>query len=396
MGKISTLIDSVALGCIGISLLFGQIIRISPYPGITIALYDLVIGLWIIALALIEKNKPRGTLIPSAIFFIGAFVLSLVTSLGRFSLPEYIVGMLYLCRVGLYLLLYAFLGARQVRWFIRTLFIAGLAVCVLGLIQYMFYWDLRNISYLGWDPHYKRLFSTLLDPNIAGLIIVFTLSHAVIRFFSSKKSIDALFVLIAGISLLLTYSRSSLLAVFVACVTVLFVQKRYKMITLSILGFCLAGALLVSPNQSYSILRKETALARFGSWQDGLEIWKQSPIFGVGFNMLRSIREPDFLKSSAGTVSHATTGIDNWLLFLGATAGIPGVAAGVYFFWKIATIALTGKKDYGALFALCAVLVHGLFINTIFYPWTFLWLLALVKETEYEQRLIYDTKPSAQ
>lgn len=111
--------------------------------------------------------------------------------------------------------------------------------------------------------------------------------------------------------------------------------------------------------------------------------------------MLRSIREPGFIRTDPATVSHASGGIDNWVLLLGATAGIPGVFAGFYFFWKIARIALTEKKHPLVLFSLCAVLVHGMFVNTIFYPWTFLWLLVLVKQAEYKQRLICDTKPSA-
>lgn len=394
MGKISTVIDALAIGCLGISFLLGHIIRITPFPGITVAPHDIVLAVWVIALVLIGKNKPTGSLIPSAVLLTGALLLSLIASLGRFSFPEYIVGMMYLLRIGLYFFVYAFCKNGQIQWLTRMLFITGLAVCVLGLIQYIFYWDLRNLSYLGWDPHYRRLFSTILDPNIAGLVIVFTLSQSVMRFIGSRKLPDALWVTLCSIALLLTYSRSSLLAAFVACVIVLIVQKKYRVLVAAIAGFCTIAAFLVSPNQSYSILRVDTALARLGNWREGWGIWSRSPVFGVGFNMLRSIREPGFIQTDPAAVSHAGGGIDNWVLLLGATAGIPGVFAGFYFFWKIVRIAIAEKKHLFVLFSLCAVLIHGMFVNTIFYPWTFLWLLVLVKQAEYKQRLICDTKPS--
>ena len=155
------------------------------------------------------------------------------------------------------------------------------------------------------------------------------------------------------------------------------------MILLSIVGFCLAVALLVSPNQSYSILRTDTAVARLGNWAEGWGIWSRSPVFGVGFNMLRSIRIPGYIHSDPATVSHATGGIDNWFMFLGATAGIPGIIAGVYFFWKMAILVLTGKH-FGAL-ASYRFVTGCLLIR--FFPVDFLWLLALMNRRNMNNAL---------
>ena len=49
------------------------------------------------------------------------------------------------------------------------------------------YPDLRNLWYLGWDPHYYRVFATLLDPNYVGILLVLTIFVWIYIWVNNKK-----------------------------------------------------------------------------------------------------------------------------------------------------------------------------------------------------------------
>ncbi len=113
---------------------------------------------------------------------------------------------------------------------LKGLYAVGVGLGLIGLIQFFMYPDLRNLMYLGWDPHYYRLFSTLLDPNYMGLLLVFTLLMG-FGIFTKKHSVWIIAgQLVTFVALLLTYSRSSFLALGAAIVVWTLIRKNWKLI----------------------------------------------------------------------------------------------------------------------------------------------------------------------
>ena len=98
----------------------------------------------------------------------------------------------------------------------KKLMVSGAIFIVFGYIQYLFYSNLRNLYYLGWDDHLYRLFSTFLDPNFAGIFLVLILLLTVQYFFLERKTkikiVIAMFSVLALIALYLTYSRSAFIS----------------------------------------------------------------------------------------------------------------------------------------------------------------------------------------
>ena len=279
--------------------------------------------------------------------FIAIAALSLIFSFR--PLNQIIVGSLYLWRWLAYALIY--FVARQAKLPLRRyLIITGLIVAITGLIQYFLFPDTRFLYNLGWDEHYYRLIGTFFDPNFTGIFLVLTL----ILLWPSPVSI------VPFVALLLTYSRSSYLAFLVIIV---FHLRRRKLLLLVACSLWLV-ALLSLPRPGGEGVKLERLFSitnRLDSMQQGLRLFTQHPVFGVGFNLLRYQQN--------NLVSHSGAGIDNSFIFLLATTGLPGLLA---YLW------LLKRQLKSNAYFLVPILVHSLFNNTLFYAPVMLWLWLLL------------------
>ena len=120
-------------------------------------------------------------------------------------------------------------------------------------------------------------------------------------------------------ALLLTYSRSSYLALFAAIVAIAIFKKQFKLI-LVIVVFLLSLFLLPRPGgEGVKLERLVSAKQRLSNYQLGLEFWRQNPVFGLGFNTLKYYRD--------NPASHSASGLDSSLIFVLATTGMVGMLA---------------------------------------------------------------------
>ncbi len=345
------------------SLLLGQLGAIRASPGIVLYLHDVALAALLIEgfvrYAMRGKFVRPRLLLPIALFAL-AGVLSLVTNSGQFSAAALWSGALYLGRWLLYAALYVLVVQKFLsgRFWLRGLFAAGVGVAVLGLLQFWLYPDLRNLSYLGWDPHYYRLFSTFLDPNFAGIFLVLTL---LLGFSFLKKPWGIAGELIAFVALLLTYSRGSWLA-FIAGITAYAVLRRKKILMAGIAVFiAIVVVLPKTAGSTLDILRTDSALARVANWHEGLALWQEKPLFGYGFNTVRSV---------------IGFGLDSSMIFVAATTGVIGLAAFGFLLWSLAR---SGGEM--AVF-ITAILVDSFFVNSAFYPWIMIWVWIVAGATE--------------
>ena len=120
--------------------------------------------------------------------------------------------------------------------------------------------------------------------------------------------------------------------------------------------------------------RAETALARIGNWQRGIELFSERPILGWGFNTLRWVQAQKDWTEEGETKSRAASGLDNSFLFLASTTGIFGFGA---YIWLLISMISMGKKTslgFVLIASITGVSAHSLFTNSLFYPWVMIWL----------------------
>lgn len=385
-----------------LALSLGDLGRIQFENGIAITIYDLSVGAFVSAWALFGRKKDSLVFLKPILLFAAIALISLLLNSHRLSLTEFFVSFLYLVRWIFYAAIaWAVLGFdsnfKQKVPFL-TVFVAFIFVVIPGFFQYFFYPDLRNLRYLGWDEHLYRLFSTFLDPNFAAC--AFSLIFVLILTMLLKRKINSrfmfFFLLLSAfftfIAILLTYSRSGYLMFFVSVIFLLFLlgKKRYSLILLTLFAL---GIFLIPKNlegEGVKLLRTASFLNRLESAENAITIFKDSPVFGIGFNAFRYAQKRyDFIKGESWQVTHSGAGTDNSFLFVLATTGIIGFLSYLYLLASIIKRAyqnyrLKKSNDLSRLISVLVIvsyaglIINSFFVNSLFFPFMMAWIWILV------------------
>ena len=354
---------------------FGQILRtsISLY-GRNIRLHPVdFVALIIFLLWIFEKSRR-----PKIYTWIKALVVtsvfSLLFSLSLFQLEEIYVGAMYLVRV------FAYISVFLISWDVvrekaqlksnlfMSLIAVSLATAIFGWIQYFLYPDLRSLAAYGWDDHYFRLIGTFLDPGFTSIILVFGLIATLAKYHRVKSKrlvfLSAFFL----ITIAFTYSRAAYLATLGGLLTLLYLKGKIRVFLVSVVVFILSILILPKPGgEGVNLGRTTSIFARVANYSETLQIFKKSPVFGVGFNNLCIYRERYL--GYLSTDAHSCGGADSSLLFILAVTGILGlfVFAGL----AIYLVKNVSSNTFGLtlLASMSAVFIHSFFHNSLFYPW---------------------------
>ena len=370
---------------------FGEIIKV-PFAGLSVKLIDIGIILlaayWVLFIVKNFKKIKinRGLGIPILIFSTIA-LFSLLLNSRLLTGKEFFVSFLYLIRWIAYasiIFIIPMFDNSFKKIIIKLLIFIGVIIVVLGYIQYFFYPNLRNLYYLGWDEHLYRLFSTFLDPNFAGAFFVLYFLFALNILIDSLKKQTKFFSLFIGlmsflalIAIFLTYSRSALLMLITGSFIFLFLNARRSFAILMAIIFLLATLFLPKAykTEGTNFFRIVSSEARFSSAKQAITIFRQNPIFGVGFNTYRYAKSRYGFHPSMLEESHADAGTDNSFLFLLATTGIVGFGAYLFMWFKILKINIKSKL---LIASIAALFVDSLFINSLFYSFLMFWIWTLV------------------
>lgn len=226
----------------------------------------------------------------------------------------------------------------------KITYTSGATFVILALIQYLLLPDLRIYKNLGFDDHYYRLAGTLLDPNFTGAILTTLLVFLLL----AKKYLASFLVLL---SLALTFSRASYLS-FIGALSFFVLQKKY--IKLSLVLPLLGIVIYFAPKpfgEGVNLFRTYSITSRLVSLNDGLKLFLDSPVFGVGFGHL--------INPLGQKIS-----VDNSYVYILASTGLLGL---VSFILVIFAILKTTIKNTHLL--LLPILIHSLFNNSFFYIW---------------------------
>jgi O-antigen ligase len=263
---------------------------------------------------------------------------------------------------------------------------------IFGIVQFNTYPNLSNLIYLGWDPHNNRLFSTLLDPNFSGLLLIFgillgiQLAYAKEYVFYKWFHLSAIILLF--ISMLLTFSRSTYVSALLSFLLFFILLKKYVYVII----FCIvlfasitASQFLITKNESTNILRTSTIHLRIQSMKINSKLISINPLTGIGFNRIAEFKIQNTSLNPKIQTNNSIRGTDNSFLFVFITAGICGLLSLFYFIYCILKYENRHKKgQYDYLFfpfiiaTILAVVSQSFFINSFFYPWVLMWLWFLL------------------
>jgi O-antigen ligase len=378
MGKIIKL----NLYCIILSVIFGNLASLTTtITGLNINLIDILIGILDILLLTNYRKIQKDLIINEKTKFFLLFIViaafSLILSPLNLQLTERLVASLYLVRIAGYFGIY--IAARfliedknrekeKIISLLRKIFIS---TAFIGWFQYYLYPDLTYLSYLGWDPHFKRIFSVFFDPNFLGIILIFglILTISINKINRFKKALTLFFIL--G-TILFTYSRSSFLALTGTVFFLFFHNRKLKYLPFMFMIFILTLFLLPRPGGVGVQLERIFSIeSRLNNWQEGAKIIKKYPILGVGFNTLRYEKMNLNPENEKIAVSHSGAGFENSYIFIAVTTGILGFAV-----YSVFLINLLISNELIIQMTVIALVIHAMFLNTVFYPWIMLlfWL----------------------
>lgn len=226
---------------------------------------------------------------------------------------------------------------------------------VIGWIQYIFWPDLTSLKYLGWDDHLLRMVGSFLDPTYLALIIVLGIIVAL----ELKKEKIFYFLLI---SLAFTYSRASYLVLGLLLIT----KRKFLALTIFTIVVLLIPKMI---GEGTNLARTTSGVNKLVNYKETIEIYKKSPIYGIGFNNFCAAR--NYYLGDYKVNSHSCSGSDSSMLFILATTGIIGL------FLFINTLVQIPKSKI-LVTSFLAVLIHSLFANSMFYPHIMFWIFILV------------------
>lgn len=376
-------------------IVLGQFGRIPFFESGMSAVYLSDIALIILVLVycldvIINKKQIRLSFIGMLILlFVCATLVSLIASVRWVTQYQLSVGFLYWIRIVVYLMLVpitltAFKHRKKL--LASHLLIAGSLFAIIGLLQILIFPDFSSFVAHGWDPHYYRVLSTFYDPNYAGIFLTL-LSLFCINLIQNKprRSNSILLVLLALMisGVILTFSRSSYLAL-ISGLTLYSIFKDPRIIlAMAIIGFtAFAFIPKVQTRVIGAITLDETAILRIENYAKTIEIIKENPIVGVGFNTFRYAQiDSGYFRDERGVMQSsglAGAGADNSLLFIWATGGIISLIS-ILLIIAAVLIKTTKSKNFPLVLGLIgAIMVHCQFVNSLFYTWVLAILLIVV------------------
>lgn len=384
-------------------LLFGALLSIilgefGHYPfgssSVSISLLDILVSLadlfflvWVVVNH-INIRVPKGFVFISLFWLVG--FISLIFSVRLFPLSDVLKGSLYLIRYIIYSFVFLITFNLQYRYLNREKFVnwlinIGIVISLLGLVQLLilpsFDTPLFPLIDYGFDPHQVRLTSTFLDPNFVGIFLALIFGLTLYQLTSSKNKMLWMFYLVLCLTaIVLTYSRSAYLTL-VTFLSVFLISNwrsfRYKIKVLILVNIVLAPVVifLLFP-RFYSrivsgLMIDKSSAQRLISWQAGVQIFQQRPIFGVGFDNIRFAKEKlNLIQIDSQNGGHSGAGIDSSFISVLASTGIAGALLYLFFWWSILRNLWFKKALFSKIIfsLLIGLLLGSQFINSLFFP----------------------------
>lgn len=344
---------------------FGLIVYLPLGNQGKIPLLDIITFLFILSTLFVMKPVKKIFLKKQLLIFLFVSLFTITINM-IIRKQDNVTDLFYFIRISIYSLFYTKVfsifnknNVFKINW---VLLGSGCIFSGFGILQYILYPDLRNLMYLGWDPHYFRLFSTVFDPNFAGIIIVLTFFQLIFIISSDKKYIYRfiypIVLIVLLVAIYLTRSRSAYLSFISGMLVLIFFKKYINKMLIGVITIIIIFSSLI-PKPAFNVLdtlRVPSSISRVNNWLIALKIGFSNILTGVGYLQAR------FSDSS--------------LLYIFCATGFFSLIAFLNILLKIFQFSL--KKDKQLFVVTVVVIVSSFFNNTLFYPFVAVWFFAFL------------------
>lgn len=358
---------------------FGLLLRIPIFQNVYVVPQDIVVSAIAVLTVIFYMKEKEGFTENRFLFFQVLFILvgvvSLIINFFIFKDINFLVSFLYALRYSVYLTL---VGGKK---FIpkdemlgKLLNLSFITFLIAGYVQFLYFNDLRSLSSYGWDIHLYRLFSTLFDPNYAGVLYVIILLYFLSRVFEKKyrysyKELAASFF--TGIAIFVTYSRTAIVGITAGLLAVGILKRNVVAIVCTIVVIAVSFTLVSNPKiEGLNPFRSVSSNERIKSVKEAFYIIQKNPIIGSGFNAYRYAQVRYGTRNAHGAfASNADAGTDNSFLFVLATTGVVGfVLYLLSYFYLIKDLALNIRKvGIFPIGIVVSVFSASIFLNVLFF-----------------------------
>ncbi len=223
-------------------------------------------------------------------------------------------------------------GARIILW---TLLVSGALSCAIALAMVA----LRRPAAVFADNHGRAVGTFLNSNELAFYLVVLVAAALGIALATVRPTMRAAAIVVSFLgtfTLLMTFSRSGMVALAVAVMFLLFGFRPNGLVpAVAVLG--LIGAIVLLSTDASHHNPAET-LSRLTSWQAGMRTIERFPLLGVGplgyYRTYPLVRPPD------GPAIDEPIAFDphNMALSIAAEEGLAGLGALLFLFWRFAVL----------------------------------------------------------
>ena len=332
-----------SLGQLGRISFFAQQINIYLYEGCFLLALVVLLGKYGLKPVRVAYKKFQVVYI----FFFYLFI-SFLFSLAKYRPWENYVAALYFFRLLLYFLYFFYLSYHLIKYpdfekKLRKIFIFFVVLTlIISFMQYIFYPNLRNLIYAGWDPHLYRLFGTFFDTSISGAIygLIFLTLFLKGNTFSKNKWFLFCLETFYLIFVVLSFSRSLYLAFIICIVLHAVVQRWYKRLLIIFVSFVILLAIVPKPfGEGVNLRRTFSIQSRISDYQNALKIWSKSPIFGIGYNRIRYAKvKLNIIEAVGWDMMHSGASFHSSFLIILVSAGVIDLIVFILVLAKLASL----------------------------------------------------------
>ena len=317
-----------------------------------------------------------GATFKSIYFFLFILLVSFLFSFRAFDTYENSIGFLYLFRLAFYLFHFVYLATHlrkfknENKHLFKGVSFVIFIIILTSWLQYIFYPNLRNLLYQGWDPHLYRVFGSFFEPYLAGAVLGLCLFFVYFRMFEKKGQIYIkLFVMgILFLLLMLTFSRTVYVAIILSLLVLFFRQKKYILMGVTIGAFVILAIFIPKPiGVGVQLFRTFSVDTRIQNTIEGVQLWTKNPVFGVGYNRIR-YEKAELGLAGKYDVSHAASSYHSSFVTILVAGGVLGLLGLLGMLWMLGKI--SSPSFYYILFL--SILSYGdnaLLHSFIMYMW---------------------------
>ncbi len=360
----------------------GQIGRISFInQQINVYLYEILLFGFFIYLCNKYKTKPFFQKDTKWLYYFPiSLALSFLLTFSQYSTNQNLIAFLYLLRTSFYFIIIIYLRyhaikQKDINEYIKPgLILFFIFTLVTSFVQYFLYPNLRNLSYLGWDPHLFRIFGVFFDTSISsaifGLIILYILAE--FNKFSFTRMFRWLLLFTFASLGILTYSRGFYISILITLIFYLFKNKKIKYLIVILLIFITSLIIIPKPfGEGVNLLRVYSIESRIKQNNDGLKLWIKSPVFGIGYNQLKAVRQ-----EQTKIPAHSSSAYPSSFITILVTSGIIGL-----FFFLMALKSLWVYSSHSKYYVLF-LSIFSLMDNILLHPFILFLILFFVYDSK--------------